>query len=405
MIPHQVLRRETFGGMLVAMPDARFTVLDADGYRRVRNQLADASLTARIVDVTAWGYPLLPDALSSPGTAYLELTKRCEGACTHCYAAVSPPGLNKELAFGEIERLLQQLAACGAYYIRLTGGEPTLRNDLSDILDVIAGTGMKAAVNTHGRYGESRLRRLLERGVQDLRISLDGTEPVHDAIRGRGSYQTVLATLRRIADYNQSAHPPADPTINVVLMRANRHCVTPLIDLAAKLGFKLSFGLLRPVGKAETAEMLSPEEVAGAAWEVAQRRRELSLAEGSVRINFDVFCETNSRAPANPFPLDNSKCPIGINGIGVSAEGRVMPCNFMGSIKGGQWLGESICDRDILDLWHHSPVIREARRVKRGGCGGCPHYRTKCNGGCPATALVWTDSLDGRDPYCVRGVT
>ncbi len=402
-----LLRREWFGGQLIELPGARMTFLDQDGYESKRRELANRpgdGLPARIVDVSTRGYPLRRDALSTPGTLYIELTRRCDGGCTHCYADAGPAPAEGEMSLAEIERLLREFAAWGGYYVRLTGGEPTLREDFLAILDVIAEESLRPSVNTHGRCSQGLLREMLARGVQDIRISLDGTEEVNDAIRGPGSYRSVLATLHRLADYNRTATVPADPTINVVLMKSNRHCLSAMVGLAAELGFKLSFGLLRVAGRSDVSEMLSPEEVAGAAYEVQQLRGALGLAKGRVRINYDIFCAAASGGAAKPFPFDNSCCPLGTMGLGVSAEGRIMACNYLGYMHGDRWLGEDVRQADLMDLWTDAKIFAEARALTRSDCQDCDHYIARCNGGCPASACALTGDLDARDPYCVTDV-
>jgi len=407
MKPAAVLRREWFGGLEVTLPDGRLSFMEADSFHQRQAELATGQTPAsnvRVIDATRWGYPLLHDALSTPAGAYLELTYRCDAACTHCYANAGKGRWEDELSLQDIERLLHQLAEAGAYEIRLTGGEPTLRSDLPEILDIISETGMKVSLNTHGCYGENMLRRLLDKGVKDLRISIDGTEAVNDAIRGKGRYQAVLATLRRVASYNRTSDRPVDTTINVTLMTANRRCVRPLIELAGELGTRISFGLLRPAGRADVAQMLAPEDVVRVAMETEQARQSLGLTKRQVRINYDIFCESDLEPWRKPFPFDNSKCPIGTMSLGVTAAGRVVPCNYLALVDNGRWVGEDVRGRNVLDLWHHSEVLKLARQVRRSACADCRYHRTKCNGGCPATAVVLKGGLDAADPYCVRDI-
>lgn len=403
-----ILRREWFGGVLVQTPGGRPVLLDQAGYARTRSELA-AQATAgqwvRLVDAEELGYPIRQDALATPGLAYLEITKQCNAACTHCYAHASADAAPNELTLAEWTRVIRRLASGGVYYVRLSGGEPTLRPDLLDLLDILAAEGITAALNSHGRFGERTLEQLVRHGVQDVRLSVDGTETIHDAIRGPGAYREVLATLRRLAEYNRSAASRVETTMNVVLMKTNRACLGPLAALATELDCIIRFGLLRPAGRAQRELMLSPEEVLQVAYEIARYRRQLGLGAGRARFEFDVVCEPATEPTRfRPFPFDNSKCPIGTTGLGVSADGWLMPCTFLGYMDDGRWLGENVRDHDILDLWQRSETLTVARSVRRGGCSGCVHYQTRCQGGCPATAYGLTGDLDGRDPYCVRDV-
>ena len=90
--------------------------------------------------------------------------------------------------------------------------------------------------------------------------------------------------------------------------------------------------------------------------------------------------------------------------LGVTAAGRVVPCNYLALVDNGRWVGEDVRGRNVLDLWHHSEVLKLARQVRRSACADCRYHRTKCNGGCPATAVVLKGGLDAADPYCVRDI-
>jgi radical SAM protein with 4Fe4S-binding SPASM domain len=361
-------------------------------------KLAGHCNEVRLVDVTRLGYPLLSDALSSPADVYLELTNSCNGHCTHCYADAQHDPVDSELSYSEIEELLQQLGDLGTFYVRLTGGEPTMRPDFFAIVDLIVGTGMIASVNSNGLVGGESLCQMLERGVGDIRISLDGDEATNDVIRGRGTYQRVVAALTDLIAANRSREP-AGICINMVLMKCNQHCLRYLAELVAKLGIDLSVGLLRPSGRADRTQMLSPAEVLAAARQVEELRRELGLQGRRIRINFDVF--RPARAAHKPYPLDGSTCALGARGIGVTASGKVIACNYLVQIDDGGWLGDDVRGADLLAVWHRSPVLRKARKVRRQCCNGCRYHVHRCNGGCPVTAYALTGDLDGRDPYCV----
>jgi len=89
----------------------------------------------QIVDVTERGYPLLTDATSSPNSFFWELTKHCIGTCTDCFMDSNSPRWNQaEISFSEIEEIVRQFADLGGYSVRLTGGEPTLRQDFLILL-------------------------------------------------------------------------------------------------------------------------------------------------------------------------------------------------------------------------------------------------------------------------------
>lgn len=400
-----LLRRESFGGIFADTADSYYRWLTPAQFDEKRRELssADNGLPVQVFDATERGYPLLEDATASPISLFLELSKRCNSACRHCFAEANAPRWSQpELSFAQIRRILQQFADIGGFKLRFTGGEPTLREDFFDITDWAHDQGMAISLNTNGLFGEECLQDILTRGIADLRISLDGPERINDTIRGAGSFQRVTRTFERLRDYNRTAARPVSATMNVVLMRANVDCIEPMVELAQSLGAQLSFGLLRLTGRASADQMLRPEEVLQAARRVQQMRLNLALPRGAVRINFDVFAEPRTYEGFVPPLFNNSTCQIGASGLSVDAFGRVAPCGYLVSVE--EWTGENTAQADLLFLWQNSDVLRRARRVRRNICTGCPHHRIACNGGCPVMAWAAGNGIDGRDPYCVQYV-
>jgi len=401
----RILRRESFGGLFVDTASGARTFLRPEEYEAKRQKLlADAEEGRRVTifDAVEHGYELLPDAASSPTSIFFELTKKCNGHCTNCFMdSNADKWAREEITLAEIEDIIRQFSALGGYYIRLTGGEPSVRPDFLDILDAINDEAIRIGLNTNGLFGPEMLHGILSRGIKDIRVSLDGPEEVNDRIRTPGSYRAVTRTLAGLAEYNAGAAEPVDATINTVLMRSNRHCIKGMIELAQRFGCVVSFGLMRLSGRARREEMLSPEEVVETAHTVHKTRQKLGLAQAAVRINYDIFSDPRSPQGYRPFPYDNSRCTIG-GGMTLDCFGRIVPCGYL--VDFPRWIGEDVRGKDLYDLWYHSDVLNEARRLTRTGCADCPYHIVQCNGGCPVMAYVSQGSLSGPDPYCVRDV-
>ena len=407
-----ILKKESFGGLFVDTEIGRRKFLKPDEYESKRQellQLEDRAAKVQIIDVTERGYPLLTDATSSPSSVFWELTKHCNGACTDCFMDSNSPRWNQaETSFSEIEKIVRQFADLGGYSVRLTGGEPTLRKDFFDIVDLLNEADMEVGLNTNGMFDEKKLEQILSRGIKDIRISLDGPEEVNDRIRWHGNYRGAIATVERIAEYNKTAIEPTKPTINVVLMKSTKPYIEHMIELAHSYNFKISFGLMRLSGRAKTDEMLSPEEVVQATYSVQKMRNKLGLAKGAVRVNYDIFCEGtqdrkgNERVGYSPYPFDGSKCPLGSSGLNLDAYARIAPCGYFVNVE--KMSGEDIRGKDLLGVWHNSPLLKMIRSLTREGCTDCGHYKVKCEGGCPAMAYFLDGNINGRDPYCIRDV-
>lgn len=126
--------------------------------------------------------------------AMVNITNRCNLSCEHCfvYQDGNPNTAQSPRTEMPTELMLDVLTALrdrhGIQYMLWMGGEPLLRKDL---LEKGVGLFERSHVTTNGTLP------LIDLGPDALYvISLDGPEPVNDAIRGKGSFNTVMRRLR-----------------------------------------------------------------------------------------------------------------------------------------------------------------------------------------------------------------
>lgn len=132
---------------------------------------------------------LCADHYKTTCTALIEVTQRCNLNCRFCFANAGSE--LDEPSMDVIEGWYKNvLAASGPVNIQLSGGEPTLRNDLPEIVEMGRALGFNfIQLNTNGlRLAEDPifLRRLKEAGLSSVFLQFDGTEEqIYQAIRGR----------------------------------------------------------------------------------------------------------------------------------------------------------------------------------------------------------------------------
>src|SRR5512133_3850589 len=119
----------------------------------------------------------------------VSLTDRCNFRCTYCSPAEEEPteGL---LTRAELGRLFRLFAALGVRRIRLTGGEPTLRRDVVEIVaDAAATPGIEdVALTTNGHRLDELVEPLRSAGLGSLNVSLDTLDPARlPGVSGRGA--------------------------------------------------------------------------------------------------------------------------------------------------------------------------------------------------------------------------
>ncbi|WP_033136285.1 GTP 3',8-cyclase MoaA [Aeromonas finlandensis] len=115
----------------------------------------------------------------------LSVTDVCNFRCTYCLPdGYRPPDGHKAgrrpfLSVDEIRRVVSSFAAMGTRKVRITGGEPSLRRDFTEIVNVIATTpGIeKVAMTTNGYRLKDRAREWFDAGLNALNISVDSLDP------------------------------------------------------------------------------------------------------------------------------------------------------------------------------------------------------------------------------------
>jgi hypothetical protein len=138
-------------------------------------------------------------------TALIEVTWRCDLGCPVCFASsgkAAPP----DPSMDDLGRLFDRVElASGHCNIQLSGGEPTVREDLPEIIRLGKARGFPfIQLNTNGlRLGREPgyAARLAEAGLDSVFLQFDGTEdPIFQALRGRPLLETKLAALDALAE-------------------------------------------------------------------------------------------------------------------------------------------------------------------------------------------------------------
>jgi radical SAM protein with 4Fe4S-binding SPASM domain len=176
-----------------------------------------------------------------PTLVYLKLFDNCNLRCQMCDCWKMP---RDRLSARHVDAVLASILSARPYAVRFTGGEPLLYRDLDALVRQTAETGTRPIVISNGRILDRRIDGLVEAGLAELVVSIDGPQTVHDAIRGLPSLDKLCLGLGRLPGHVVLG-------VNTVVQRENVEHLDATLDLLLTLPVRPSWWHLIPVRGAE----------------------------------------------------------------------------------------------------------------------------------------------------------
>jgi len=334
-------------------------------------------------------------AARAPSVFTLELTARCNMNCRHCYLNLPANDMearSREMTLAEIDDLANQAIEMGALWCLLTGGEPLLRADFTEIYLALKRKGLLVSVFTNAALiTDEHIRLWREYPPRDLEVTVYGVTPetFEHVTRRPGSHAAFMRGLRLLFDAGVPVR------LKAMVMRGNLHEFPAIADFCrdhTKDVFRFDpFLHLRVDGDPARnaviqAERLAPEEII-----------ELERAAPERLTAWERMCE---EAQNNP-PLSDSgrvfRCGAGTGAFSVGCDGRYRLCLSL-TAPGTTY---DLRRGSLREAWEQfTPAIRALRSDSTdfaGNCGSCASSVLCC--WCPAVAYLETGSLEGASPY------
>jgi radical SAM protein with 4Fe4S-binding SPASM domain len=402
---------------------------------QLKTKFQDAYWRRGLVNVIkgiAWFGLRRPYVPGAPFQVVWNITRACNLKCLHCYENAGVKG-SDELTTDQALRGIDILADAGVLILAFSGGEPTIRPDIIQLVKRSSDRGMFTAIATNAVLFSSRkrVREFIEAGLKFAQISLDGLNPeTHDRFRGvRGTFEKTVQGIKNCVGEGLFVEMATTAT------RYNLKEIPEMIDFAAKLGVNW-FMLYNFVPTGRGAEIiesdLTPDEREGVLRTCWNRMKMsdinvLSTAPQFARIAQEIEAHlvltgdaaavasgmNEEGATVIPTHFYNPQLPgqlkqladfIGGCGAGrfymsLEPNGDMYPCVFFpheDAVKVGNLFKDN-----FEDVWRNSKLfwkIREKEKLAEK-CGGC-QYRYTC-GGCRARAYNYFGDILAPDPGCV----
>lgn len=169
----------------------------------------------------------------------LSITEVCNFRCTYCLPnGYDGPKASRFLERAELRRVMSAFASQGTRKIRLTGGEPVLRNDLPDLIsDARSQPGIEqVAITTNGYRLPKVLPDWEAAGLHQINISMDSLDPKQfQAITGHDRLRELLTGLYQALDLG------FEVKVNAVWMRGVNDRLGPFLEWIRDVPITLRF--------------------------------------------------------------------------------------------------------------------------------------------------------------------
>ncbi len=334
----------------------------------------------------------------SPYLAAINLTKRCNLSCEHCYldAGILKAGSQDELTTAEVCDALDQFADLtdGAMVV-LTGGEPLLRPDLDHLAEHASSLGLMVVIGTNGLLlTPARVQRLIKAGVSGVGISLDSLDPeFHDNFRGRrGAWQKAMTAMDNCKNEGLAFQ------IHFSVMDDNAHELDGMIDFAKSVGaLVLNIFFMVCTGRGEKVTNISLEvyeRTLRRITEAAHREKDLMIRAKCAPHFKRMAMELDASWPITTAQgYEAGGCLAGTRYFRITPEGNVTACPYIEQSVG------SVRETSLQDIWQDAPQFKALRAPKlEGRCGDCEY--SKLCGGCRARPLARDGDLMAEDFLC-----
>ena len=341
--------------------------------------LNDRTGCAPAVKCTAYGsHPRMLPVLSE-----IALTYRCQNRCFFCYASAPERGRRgDEMTTAQVRAVLDKIVyQARVPSVSFTGGEPTLRDDLPELVAHARSRGLRVNLITNGlRCADGAyVARLAEAGLASAQVSLEaGDAETHDAVVANpGAFERTLQGVRNLKA--AGIHTHTNTTIN----RRNLHALPALIDLLAEMGQEyLSMNMVIRTGEAVGVPDIGYGEIGEIVLGLKARANERGLR--FVWYSPVPYCLLNPVA----HELGSQSCSAADGLLSIAPDGQVLPCSSFERGFG------NLLREDFAAIWRRRTArYWRDKEFLPPGCRGCD-LSDVCCGACP---LYWDEQRDFRE--------
>jgi radical SAM protein with 4Fe4S-binding SPASM domain len=329
----------------------------------------------------------------APVISHLSITSRCNMNCEYC--SVRDIHLTKgEPTIEEVKLMLDKLVNWGTFQIGLTGGEPTTRKDLVEIVAYASSKDVACNLTTNGwNVTKELVDKLKNAGLNQVQLSLDShIKEEHERYRNKGSYDRVMNAASMFKEAGLVVG------FDTVVTNDNLDNIEEMFEFLEEKGYDGLTLLKLKQGDfdLETFKKLVPDYR-----KYGELVDKICKYKGVLDVTLDCgsvcnLCMTLTEEEMKS--LHSAGCPAGHTLVHIDCNGDMYPC--AGLSKTEFKFGNILTD-DPETVWRNSILLKKLRNIKsliQGDCKNCSKL-DNCRGGCRAIAYSYGNLL-GSDKTC-----
>lgn len=280
-----------------------------------------------LVDLASSGRPL-----ASPVEAYFEVANRCNSKCVTCPLTFSPQEDARQLTLDDLKSLVAQMPDLRRAVMQGIG-EPLLNRELAPMIAHLKERGIYVVFNTNAALLTRRRQvSLIEAGLDELRVSLDGSTPeTYLKVRGIPAFDRVAENVAEMVKTKRSLGATT-PRVSlwVTGLRENLSELPDVIDIAARIGVdevylqRMVFGFGDDALASEEQSIFTGYRDEAEAIVAEAERRATSLGVSFRGADALSPRESIVERPAEPEPWRACSRPLRL--AYVTAQGTALPC-------------------------------------------------------------------------------
>ncbi len=298
---------------------------------------------------------------------FWECTLRCNLNCIHCGSDCLKDSLINDMPKEDFLKALDEITPDiipNKTMIVLTGGEPVLRKDISEIGKELYKRGFPWGIVSNGMGLQApMIKSLLDSGIRAITISLDGLEDSHNWLRGnKNSFKNAANAITILSKIEGLRYD-----VVTCANQKNINELPELYNLLMKLGLKeWRIFTIFPIGRAKGNELLQlkPTEFKGLFDFIEKVRK-----EGRIKLNYGCegfLGDYEGRVRDNFF-----FCRAGVNVASILVDGSISACPNLRD----NFIQGNIYKDNFKDVWQNKySMYRNRSWTKTGICGDCDFF-------------------------------